>query len=402
MKYGVIIAFILVLVIFSGCTATPESNPIITDTTDYVPIVSVTGQVLPINWVDISVQTSGIVSDLLVTEGEEVEVGDILARINNKDAVNSLEQAEAALHLAETQLEQLMAGPIDKAVVTAETQYFAAQTAISQTIAQRELLDAGGYSIQLTQAKAQVAAAESERFVANQQHDDSMKCQDVQRPDGSTAHICPTLGTIEERLRMALHAADTALTAAETQRDLLYAEHRAQIIIADAAIEAAQAQADVALSQLNLVKAAVPDENIAVAKAVVSQAQVAVDAAHLAIEKTVIHSPMAGILGQVSIREGEFVMPGAPAFIVGDISNLRVETTDLDEIDVAQIALNQSAVVTFEALPDETFTGTVDYIAPMAARGGGGVNYTVYLSLDRMDEKLRWGMTAFVDIETQN
>jgi multidrug resistance efflux pump len=102
------------------------------------------------------------------------------------------------------------------------------------------------------------------------------------------------------------------------------------------------------------------------------------------------------------MREGEYISPGMPLITIGDLKLLHVETTDLDEIDVALIDINQNAVITFEALPDETFIGTVDYISPMASSGGGGINYTVNLSLDRMHQKLRWGMTAFVDIETED
>jgi len=38
-------------------------------------------------------------------------------------------------------------------------------------------------------------------------------------------------------------------------------------------------------------------------------------------------------------------------------------------------------------------------ISPMAEPGAGGVNYTVVVTLDESDPAIRWGMTAFVDIE---
>jgi multidrug efflux pump subunit AcrA (membrane-fusion protein) len=55
--------------------------------------------------------------------------------------------------------------------------------------------------------------------------------------------------------------------------------------------------------------------------------------------------------------------------------------------------------VTFDALPEMVFIGEVMRISPMAASESGGVNYTVVIELDDIDPAIRWGMTAFVDIE---
>jgi hypothetical protein len=52
-------------------------------------------------------------------------------------------------------------------------------------------------------------------------------------------------------------------------------------------------------------------------------------------------------------------------------------------------------------LPDQVFTGRVKRISPMAEGDGGGVNYTAIVELGSLDPKVRWGMTAFVDIEIE-
>jgi multidrug resistance efflux pump len=101
----------------------------------------------------------------------------------------------------------------------------------------------------------------------------------------------------------------------------------------------------------------------------------------------------------VNVREGEQVQQGSLILTLGDLSTLRVETTDLDEIDVAQIALGQEADITFDAFPDRVFTGRVIRINPMSEPGGGGVNYTTIIELEELAPEIRWGMTAFVDIE---
>ncbi|MBE9472285.1 MAG: HlyD family efflux transporter periplasmic adaptor subunit, partial [Chloroflexi bacterium] len=75
------------------------------------------------------------------------------------------------------------------------------------------------------------------------------------------------------------------------------------------------------------------------------------------------------------------------------------ETTDLDETQVARVADDQQAAITFDALPERVFTGHVTRISPMAKPGAGGVNYTVVIELAETDPAILWGMTAFVDIE---
>ena len=80
---------------------------------------------------------------------------------------------------------------------------------------------------------------------------------------------------------------------------------------------------------------------------------------------------------------------------------LDVETTDLNEIDAARVAVGDSVKVTFDALSDVVVIGKVKSIAPKASEGSG-VNYTVVVELSEWPETLRWGMTAFVDIEVES
>ena len=91
-------------------------------------------------------------------------------------------------------------------------------------------------------------------------------------------------------------------------------------------------------------------------------------------------------------------MPGQPVLVLGDLDTLQVETTDLDEIDIARIQTGQRADLTFDALPEEVLTGEVVRIAPMSTPGQAATTYKVIVEFDEIDPALRWGMTAFVDI----
>jgi multidrug resistance efflux pump len=155
----------------------------------------------------------------------------------------------------------------------------------------------------------------------------------------------------------------------------------------------------VALAQLEQVRAGAADEEIALAETEVAQAQIALEEAQLRLERCERRAPFNGTVGMVDVRKGEQVQQGDPVLTLGDLSTLRVETTDLDEIDVARIAVGQEADVTFDAFPGRVFTGRVTRVNPMAEPGGGGVNYTTIIELDELSPGILWGMTAFVDIE---
>jgi HlyD family secretion protein len=138
-----------------------------------------------------------------------------------------------------------------------------------------------------------------------------------------------------------------------------------------------------------------------VAQAGISQAQVALDAALLALERAEVKAPFAGTVGMVDTRVGELIVAGQPLITLGDLDTLRVETTDLDEIDVVKVTIGQQVDISFDALPEQVFAGEITRISPMAEPGSGGVNYTVVIALDEVDPAVKWGMTAFVDIELE-
>ena len=216
-----------------------------------------------------------------------------------------------------------------------------------------------------------------------------------------TKEVCPALGTYEERARFALNAVNQSLVAAEAQLDALKKSFWGQVNGAKAAIAVAESQRDAASAQLDVLLAGTPPEAIAVAEAAVVQAQAGLDAARVALARAVVTAPYAGTVGQVMIRRGEFVAPGQPLVLVGDLETLRIETTDLNEVDVARIYEGMPVVLSVDAFPDQVFAGQITRIAPMAAPGGGGVNYTAIIEMDAVPPGVRWGMTVFVDIAVE-
>jgi DNA-directed RNA polymerase subunit H (RpoH/RPB5) len=75
------------------------------------------------------------------------------------------------------------------------------------------------------------------------------------------------------------------------------------------------------------------------------------------------------------------------------------ETTDLNERDVPNIHIDDTADVFIEALNKE-FSGKVIRISPKAETVGGDVVFKVIIALDTQPEALLWGMTAEVEFQS--
>lgn len=394
---GLYMLLALSLVPLVACTQQPPTEPAPVFDEDLTTQVSVTGRLVPEVWTAVAATSAGQVIEVLVQPGDVVAAGDLLFRLDDRGARVAVHQAEAAVKRAQEHLAQIKAGPSAAAVTTARAQVEAARVAVTQTVRQRDQLLAGQLDAQLAEAAAQIAVAQAEQLVARQQHDDTMRCEELQRPDGTIEKVCPALGTLEERARYTLNAANLQLAAAEAHEESLRSQHYARVQVAEAAIEVARQQLAVAEAQFAALTTGPTEEEIAIAEVGILEAQAALEAAELSLAQTRITAPIAGTVGAVDVRIGAFITPGVPCITLGDLSTLRVETTDLNEIDVARIAVDQQALVVFDALPGTTFEGAITHIAPMAD-SSASVDYTVVVELSELDPALRWGMTAFVDI----
>jgi HlyD family secretion protein len=393
-KKTMIAGLIVLAVLLAGCGPGAEATPTVDWSADYVPVVSVTGEVVPAVWTDVSAQAGGTVVEVLVEPGDAVAADDLLVRLDPADAELAVQQAQATLEAAQAELALLRAGPRDEEIAAAEANVAAAEAELARAVAQRDQLDAGQIDVEIAEARAAVMAATADELVARETHDKTMECVEW---GGRT--ICPGLGAPEESARYSLQAATEALQAAQAQLAALQGGAAERITAADAAVEVATAQRDGAQAHLDLLRAGVMDEQIVAQEAAVAQAQAALHEAQLALERTEVRAPFGGTVGMVGARVGELVLPGQSLVTLGDLDTLRIETTDLDEIDVARVDVGQQVDVTFDALPEVVFIGTVTRISPMAASESGGVNYTVMIAVDDIDPAILWGMTAFVDIE---
>jgi multidrug efflux pump subunit AcrA (membrane-fusion protein) len=389
-RVNILIIVVLVALLVSGCAGT-QAKPTPTPQAQDIPaVVSASGKLLPARWANLSFLPAegGPVVEVNVQAGDKVEAGQVLAQLDDTDAKLALAQANAALNMSQAQLAQLKAGARPEEITQQKQAVQAAQAALAGAQARLDQLQAGARQAEVADAEAALRQAEAAWKVKSDAYDDNLR-------DGA-------LGATEEHLRAQVQAAAEAVTAAKARLAQIKAgPTEAERRGGQAAVAAAQAQYDAAQAQLDQMMAGATKEQIAVAEANVAQAQAAADLAQANLDKLQLTAPFAGTVGNVYAREGELLAAGQTVLALGDLSSLRVETTDLSEVDVARVTVGQPVNVTFDALKGQTLQGRVTRIAPMSSASQGGVNYTVIVELDQLNPALRWGMTAFTDIQVK-
>jgi len=362
-----------------------------------VTSITATGSTFPGAEATISFQVGGQVNDVLVQTGERVKRGQVLIQLDTSDLELQVRSAEAALASAQAQLDQLKAGPRPEEVAAAEANLAAAQSTLNASTAERQRLEAGSTEAEIAAAEAQVASALTQQKVAQDRHDDTMRCETFKLPNGDKKKICPALGTLEEQARYNLHAANEALEAAQLQLDALLAGEAYQTRALQSNEAAAVAQRDAAQAQLDLLLAGATESQIAAAEANVSQVQVTLDSARLALEKATLKAPVDGVIAQVHTEPGESVAPQMPAVTLVDDSRFTIEA-DVDEADIGWVEVGQEAQITLDAFLGRRLTGRVTAIAPSATLDMGVVSYRITIQINPTDLPLRGGLTANTEI----
>ena len=146
-------------------------------------------------------------------------------------------------------------------------------------------------------------------------------------------------------------------------------------------------------------------ENDVKAKALELQSsKIELSAALDQLRYTKLKAPIAGTILELGIKKGEVVTPGVqqtfegrPLLKIGDLSQLVVRS-ELNQIDIAGIELEQEVEIKFDALPGRTFEGRVSKIAPAAVKTKGQdvEMFPVEASLTNADSAIKPGMTADV------
>jgi HlyD family secretion protein len=348
-----------------------EREEVIVEKGTLQALVNATGMVLPERQTTLAFQGAGHVAEVLVEEGQVVQAGQVLARLETTDLEFALQQAELALATAQTQYLRLQRPPSEHDMASAEAALESARASYNKLLA-------GPSKEETKVARTNLEQAEAALKQAQAAYD-----QVADRPE---------VAMLPQSLQ--LEQATIALEAAQASFELTMRKPTTAEL---AAARSAVVQAESSLARL---QEGVSEEEILLAQLQVEQAQLSLDQARHQLEGTVLVAPHQGTITLVGIQEGELT-GGQPAFVLTDLSRYHVEV-DVDEIDIGRVAVGQRVTIALDALPGESLAGEVDQIASSAQMDTGIVSYRVTISLLPTKAALRSGMTANVDIVTES
>ncbi|NEQ49808.1 MAG: HlyD family secretion protein, partial [Leptolyngbya sp. SIO3F4] len=305
--------------------------------------INASGEVEAFRTVNLSPKNSGIVTELLVEQGDSVQQGQVVARMDIDDLNAQLLQNQANLAEAEAQLEDLLQGtdlPL-----------------LSQAAANLEAVKA-----QLVEAEARLRLVEG----------------DLERDRNLY-----TQGAISAReLDNSQNSVDSAL----------------------ANVAQLNARIDEAQDRLTDLEDDPDPEDVTQARARVERAQGQIAAIQTRINNTIIQAPFDGVVTQKFATVGAFVTPTTSASeaasatssaIVAIADGLEV-VAEVPEADLGQIQTGQAAEIVSTAYPKKVFQGTVRLIAPEAIERQNVTIFQVRIQLKNGLEQLRSNMNVDV------
>lgn len=374
----------ILLGLTSGCSAV-QSVFVPTPTAEPLPPVDNRGgviaeaRIVPRDEAQLFFNTAGTLAEVRVGEGQQVQAGQVLARLSESaQAQAALMQAKAELLAAQQALDTLN----KKAALAAE------QARVAMLEAEREAVQAWQAFDRLDTRATRDRIDDLRENAADLQQELQDREETLQRYNDLAADN-PTRKRAEddvEQARLRYNDASRELGLLTNEVDLA----RARWELANQRLEDArrtyEARQDLKPD---------PDE-LALAQARLEAAQAAVAAAEEALARLELRAPFDGTVVEVRFSAGESVAPAQPVLVVADLSEWYAETTDLSEKDVVRIRTDEDAEITPDALPELNLRAQIERIADYPQTRGGDVVYRVRLRLLESDPRLRWGMTVDV------
>jgi HlyD family secretion protein len=315
--------------------------------------VSASGQIRAKDYVNLQAEIVGVVTHLLVREGDRVKKGDILLKI---DPIQTASQTDATRAQFEAARQDLNSQQFQ--ISTAEHNLANSKVQLESARAQQE------------QAEANFLRAQSSFKRSQQMSEDGI----ISREEYELA---------QNNLKSARAQADVARKTVEQMEngikisDNSLAQMKNSFVAAQTRLKSQEANLAQATDQL---------------------------------KKTTIPSPLNGVITQLVVHEGERAVPGtlnSPQATLMTISDLSVIQTELkvDETDIVSLAIGNAAKIKVDALPDLVLDGEVTEIgnSPIttsAAASQEAKDFKVIVTVKNPPDKIRPGMSCTADIVT--
>lgn len=423
---------------------------------DVLSSVSANGVFQAVTTVDVKSNVGGKVVELTVDEGDRVEAGQLIAKIDQTDPLANLDSAKADfssyrskvdqskqaltmqqltttanIRSAEQALESsrqklLQAGQQAKvqprltreSIRQAQSALESAQATLKQT--RNALVPQQIASAKALYDQAQAAYVKAEKsvnrehallekgFVSKSDVDDAEAQYSEAKAQVESAKS--KLDTIREQSDQDINSAEAKVRQASSELESALA-NKVQDSIKQQDMIAANAALKQAVANLNATRAAayqdqMKREDLLQAQSQLQKSQASLKTAQTQVNYTTITAPRAGVVVKKYVEKGSIVTAGQQAYggsssgvtivELADVSRMQV-LAQVDETDIGKISMHQRVNVTVDACPGEKFPARVIKIAPQAVVNSNVTTVPVTVELDRADSRLKPAMNATCD-----
>lgn len=377
---------------------TPTAVPVAIADTGIV----VDGRVVPQESVSLAFDSTGEVSEVLVEEGDVVSVGDVLARLGNREPLEAA-VSSAKLELASAQQELLTANDavdqLYRDLPQRQTQALEELTTAKDELRKADIkssnINSPASVADLNEAKANLAVANDRLDKAEK---DYKQYENKSEKNLQRAYYLSRLADAQRKQEAAQKNLNKLLGGTsqffESQAD-------AELQIAQARLDQAQKDYDTLQAGPDPDELAIANGRVATAESRIAAAETAIQSADAALADLELIATIDGTVVKSDLIEGQRITPGQEVLQLADFSQWYVETDNLTEIEVVDIIPGDKAAITPDAIPDLTMSGVVESISDVFEEKRGDVTYTARLRLEESDPRLRWGMTVAVVFENK-
>ena len=342
-------------------------------------MISLSGTVKSMVDVTVLPKVSGKVEKLLISEGEKVSKGQVIAEIEVEELKVQLSQAEAGLELAKAALNQ----SLSMAKQMAESQLMQAEAMVEAAKARLEL--------------ARKGARPEERDIVREQVRQAQANMENARRNLERIRELYNAGAVSKQQ---LELAELQYTVAQAQ----YNSAQNQLSITEKGakpedIRALEAQLSQAEASLSLARRSWEERtwenDIASARSRVKQAEASVKLLQMQIENAKIKAPISGTVTRKMVEEGQLVSPSTPIAVISNLDELKVAVPVVEK-DLPKIKEGRDVWIEFSSFPEKRFSGRILRIAPTL----NPVDHTamVEVGIENRQGLLKPGMFAKVKI----
>lgn len=389
---GALLLIIIVGSILATRTDTPEVTIVKVETRKELrSTVTSSGEVRPIQFVNLTSEVQGRIEEITKKEGETVEKGEILVRLDPDQLSSSADAQLAAYQGAQddVRISQSQVAAAQNNLAQAQQQLNVAQVAVDTA---RQQVIAGQTDVDRAQVEFNAASRELSRnqqllesgVISRQIYDESKDRLDTARASLNTAKsnfAARQLGVRDAQVRLA-------------QQNVAVRDARRSVDTANISVQSSQSRAS---------------QQSAVLRGQRSQR-----------DKTVVTAPINGVVAEIPSKVGTFAVAGLSTtalMTIADMSTINVEVK-VDETSIDKVEVGQKAKIKVDAFGDREINGEVRQKTPLAvgkSQTSGGLQtninvqeakeFRVVIELqdlpDEIKNGLRPGMSATAEITTK-